>query len=193
MQVGFYFDQTRCTGCQTCAVVCKDWNNVEAGPARWRRVHSIEKGAYPDIFAAFLSSACWHCAAPSCVSVCPTGAIEKRPQDGIVVVEREKCQGKDNCELCLQACPYGAPQFGTEDCALMQKCDFCLDRVIKGKKPACVDGCPMRAMDTGPLEDLKDRYGDTREAEGFEYSTKSGPSVVFKPGNGINAKANTWK
>ena len=96
MQMGFYFDQTRCTGCFTCIVACKDWNDVDAGPASWRRVTTIEKGKYPDLFVAFLSVACHHCVKPSCVSACPVNAITKREQDGVVVVDREACLGKDN-------------------------------------------------------------------------------------------------
>lgn len=180
MQMGFYFDQTRCTGCFTCIVACKDWNDVGAGPASWRRVITLEKGKYPDLFVAFLSTACCHCIQAACVAVCPTGAITKRELDGIVVVDREACLGKDNCDLCLQSCPYEAPQFGAEENAKMQLCNFCLDRLAEDKKPACVDACPMRAMDAAPLVELRARHGDSREAEGFTYSEKLIPAIVFK-------------
>jgi anaerobic dimethyl sulfoxide reductase subunit B (iron-sulfur subunit) len=100
--------------------------------------------------------------------------------DGVVQVDQVSCLGKDNCDSCLQACPYDAPQFGPEENAKMQKCDFCLDRITKGQKPVCVDACPMRAMDAGPIEDLIAKYGDSREAEGFIYSEKLAPSVVFR-------------
>ena len=181
MQVGFYFDQTRCTGCFTCIVACKDWNDVDAGPASWRRVITIEKGKYPNLFVTFLSAACYHCVEPACVYACPVGAITKQELNGVVVVDKEACLGKDNCDMCLQVCPYGAPQFGAEENAKMQKCHFCLDRLAENKKPACVDACPMRAMDAGPIEELRVKYGDIREAEGFVYSEKLVPSIVFKP------------
>jgi len=181
MQIGFYFDQTRCTGCFTCIVACKDWNEVDAGPASWRRVITIEKGKYPNLFVVFLSTACYHCVEPACVYACPVGAIIKRELDGVVVVDKEACLGKNNCAMCLQACPYDAPQFGAEENAKMQKCHFCLDRLIENKKPACVDACPVRAIDAGPIEELRAKYGDVGEAEGFVYSEKLVPSVVFKP------------
>ncbi len=134
MQMGFYFDQTRCTGCFTCIVACKDWNDVDAGPASWRRVISMEKGRYPDLFVGFLSATCYHCLEPACVPACPADAISKRDLDGVVVVDREACLGKDNCSMCLEACPYDAPQFGAENNAKMQKCHFCLDRLAENKK-----------------------------------------------------------
>ena len=146
MQLKFYLDQTRCTGCETCVIACKDWNDIPAGPANWRRVKVIEKGKYPDLFVAFLSTSCYHCAQPSCVSACPAGAISKRAEDGIVVIDQDSCLGHDNCDMCLQACPYGIPQFGAESNAKMQKCDFCADRWSQGKKPICVDSCPVDAI-----------------------------------------------
>ncbi len=181
MQYYFYFDQTRCTGCETCVVACKDWNDVPAGPASWRRVITLEKGKYPDVFVAFYSASCYHCAQPTCVSACPANAIHKRREDGIVVVDRQACLGRDNCDMCLHACPYGIPQFGAEANAKMQKCDFCVERWALGKKPICVDGCPLRALDAGPAEDMKARYGDRKEAEGLTYSDTVKPAIIVKP------------
>jgi len=179
--MGFYFNQTLCLGCFTCVVACKDWNDVDAGPASWRRLTTIEKGRYPDLFVAFLSTACHHCAEPVCVPACPVGAISKREEDGVVVIDREACLGKDNCTLCLSACPYDAPQFGAEENARMQKCDFCIERLENNKKPVCVDACPMRALDAGPIEELKAKYGAISDTSGFVYSEKLLPSVVFTP------------
>lgn len=181
MQRKFYFDQTRCTGCEACVVACKDWNDVPAGPASWIRVLTIEKGKYPNALVAFLTTSCYHCARPSCVPACPVAAISKRDEDGIVVVDRETCLGHDNCEMCLQACPYAAPQFGAEDNAKMQKCDFCLDRWTQGRKPICVDACPMRALDAAPADELEVRYGDRKEATEFTHLAEIGPSIIFKP------------
>lgn len=181
MQLAFYFDQTRCTGCYTCVVACKDWHDVPAGPASWRRVTTIEKGKYPELFVAFLSISCLHCAEPACVAACPTDAISKRNKDGIVIVDQEACLGKDSCGFCLSACPYGAPQFGPEDDAKMQMCNLCLDRWQEGKKPVCVAGCPTRALDAGPIEEMESKYGKIREAAGFVYDQKLQPSIIFKP------------
>jgi anaerobic dimethyl sulfoxide reductase subunit B (iron-sulfur subunit) len=181
MQIGFYFDQARCTGCYTCVVACKDWHDVPAGTASWVRVTTIEEGKYPNPSMAFLAVPCFHCAEPACVEDCPAGAITKRTEDGIVVVNREECLGQDDYGRCLEACPYDAPQFGAEENAGMQKCDLCLDRWIEGKPPICVAACPTRALDAGPLDELKTKYGNISDCEGFVYEDELRPSVVFRP------------
>ena len=99
MQLGFYFDQTRCTGCFTCAVACKDWHDTPAGPATWMRVLYREEGRFPDLFVSRIASPCYHCAQPVCAFVCPNEAITKRDEDGIVIVDREKCRGEHTCGI----------------------------------------------------------------------------------------------
>jgi len=181
MQYGIYIDQNRCMGCFACVVACKDWHDIPAGPASWIRVKIIEKGKYPNLSVAFLPTTCYHCRTPACVPACPVNAITKRAEDGIVTVDREACLGKDNCSLCLEACPYEAPQFGTEANAKMHKCDLCIDRWAEGKKPVCVSSCPMQALDAGPIDELKTKHGDIRDTEGFTYSETLSPSITFKP------------
>ena len=181
MQKGFYFDQTRCTGCQTCAVACKDWHDTPEGPARWIRVTSIERGEFPHPSVFFLLHSCFHCAAPACVSGCPHNAVTKREEDGIVIVNGESCVGKETCGLCLEACLYRAPQFRSEPERPMEKCDLCLKRWEEGKKPICVESCPARALDAGLLKDLEEEYGGASETEGFTYSSQLKPSILFKP------------
>ena len=150
------------------------------GFANWMRVQTFEQGKFPDVSVHFLAIPCLHCSQPACIEACPVAAISKREEDGIVVVDRDKCRGKDSCDLCWQACPYGAPQFGSEANAKMQMCNLCLDRWDDHKKPICVDACPMRALDAGPVEELKAKYGDVREAAGFVYSQDCIPSTIFK-------------
>jgi anaerobic dimethyl sulfoxide reductase subunit B len=82
---------------------------------------------------------------------------------------------------CSQSCPYGAPQFAEEENARMQKCDFCLDKWLVNEKPICVEACTTRALDAGPLDELKAKYGQGIDAVGFTWSAKTGPSVVIRP------------
>jgi anaerobic dimethyl sulfoxide reductase subunit B (iron-sulfur subunit) len=167
-------------------VACKDWHDVPAGPASWIRLKTIEKGKYPNLFVAFLPITCCHFENPNCVSACPAEAITKRDEDGIVIVDRDACLGKDDCGMCLKACPYEAPQFGAEENAKMQKCDLCIDRWTEAKKPVCVSSCPIQALDAGPIDELRAKYGDVRETEGFVYDESLVPSIAFKPRKDIN-------
>lgn len=181
-RMGIYFDQTRCTGCYTCMVACKDWYDIDTGLINLMRVTCTERGTFPDLFAAYLASPCYHCERPPCIQACPENAISKRESDGIVVVDRDRCIGSEKCpQKCLKACPWNVPQFGAETGAKMQKCELCVDRLDAGQDPICVEACPMFALEVGPLEALREKYGDTTEAEGFTYFRRFGPSVIFKP------------
>ncbi|HUW90273.1 MAG TPA: 4Fe-4S dicluster domain-containing protein [Candidatus Nanopelagicaceae bacterium] len=182
MQVGFYFDQTRCIGCSACAVACKDWHDIPAGPEKWMKVLYNEEGKFPHIFVSYRINPCFHCIDPVCIPVCPVGAIAKREEDGIVTVDSNKCIGNEECDSkCLKACPYDAPQFGTEIGAKMRKCNYCLDRHLEGKLPTCIESCRTRALDAGSIEELKQKYGSIKETNNFIYSERTKPSVVFKP------------
>jgi anaerobic dimethyl sulfoxide reductase subunit B (iron-sulfur subunit) len=181
MQVGFYFDQTRCTGCGACQVACKDWNDIPAGPEKWMRVLYTERGEAAHIFVSYLAVPCYQCLDPVCMPACPVGAITKRKEDGIVLVDQAACLGNEACdEKCRKACPYDAPQFGPEPGAKMGKCDFCSGRWQQQQLPVCVEACPTRAFDAGRLNDIESRYGDIKEADSFKYSSRTKPAVVFK-------------
>lgn len=197
MNRGFYFDQSRCTGCHTCVIACKDWHEYELGvePEDWVRVVTVERGRYPDISVTHLAMFCYHCLEAPCAKACPTGAVFKRQEDGIVAVERDLCLGRE-CSLCKEACPYAIPVFGKEGEDAVQKCDLCAERWAEGKKPICVEACPTRALDAGWIDELRSKYGDTRKAEGFSYSEEAGPCVTFrlkrpkKPAPGITGRSN---
>jgi anaerobic dimethyl sulfoxide reductase subunit B (iron-sulfur subunit) len=182
MQVGFYFDQTRCMGCNACQVACKDWHDIPAGPEKWMRILYNEKGKFPNVFVSYMISPCFHCIDPVCIPVCPVNAISKREEDGIVFVDSNICIGNEKCNIkCLKACPYDAPQFGAEKGSKMRKCNYCLDRKLQNKLPVCVEACRTRALDAGTLEELEIKYGKIKEANNFKYSDRTMPAIIFKP------------
>jgi anaerobic dimethyl sulfoxide reductase subunit B (iron-sulfur subunit) len=163
-QCGFYFDADRCVLCRACEVACKAANNMEPG-IKWMRVVEIWGGVYPNVTRAFFALACMHCGKPPCIEACPTGAISKRDDDGIVVVDREKCIGSHGCRECFSACPYGVPQFGED--GIMQMCDFCTGINME---PACAASCPTEALRFGSLDELLER------AKGKMASRMGGPT-----------------
>jgi anaerobic dimethyl sulfoxide reductase subunit B (iron-sulfur subunit) len=182
-QYAFYFDSSRCSGCKTCQVACKDKNNLGAG-IRWRRVYEAGAGGWArkgdawvhHVKAYNMSIACNHCEKPICVDVCPTKAMKKN-KNGIVLVDEKKCIG---CKYCRWACPYGAPQYD-EKKGIMGKCDFCVDYLEQRRNPSCVDSCPMRALDFGELSEMKKKYGDASEIFPLPQARYTQPALIVKP------------
>ena len=172
-KLGLVIDLDTCVGCHACATSCKEWNaGGIAGPLTderpfakdpqgvwFNRVHSYELEAdaatkQPAQTLHFPRS-CLHCETPACVTVCPTGASYKRAEDGIVLVDEDKCIG---CKLCSWACPYGAREYSEVE-GVMKKCTLCVDRIYNDKldeadrQPACVQACPTKARHFGDLAD----------------------------------------
>jgi complex iron-sulfur molybdoenzyme family reductase subunit beta len=106
-------------------------------------------GDYPNNYHFYLPRLCNHCTKPSCLEACPVRAIYKREQDGIVLVDPDKCQG---FRLCNRACPYDKVYFNHIQ-KKSQKCIFCFPRVEQGVAPACARQCPGRLRFVGFLED----------------------------------------
>ena len=143
MPEGYAFghDPERCIKCFSCETACKQWRGIAPGTFKLRRVYEVATGTFPQVDRTFHSAACQHCPEPPCVDACPLGAIIKTEPDGIVVVEAGKCDG---CRKCLDACPFGVPDF--DDKGILQLCDLCLDRRTQGKRPICSDACPTGAL-----------------------------------------------
>ena len=183
-QYGFFIDISRCTGCKTCTLACKDYK--ELGPNQnFRRVYEYTGGNWkkegetwrPDVFAYYVSMACNHCEDPACIPVCPEKAITK-DANGFVVIDAEKCIG---CRACQKACPYGAPQYSAAASAML-KCDGCRDRVSEGKKPVCVEACPLRALDFLPIDALRKKYGSLSEVAPLKPAHLTRPCLTTMPG-----------
>lgn len=186
-QLGFFIDTSLCSGCSACQVACKDKNDIQDDRA-FRRILKVETGgfvpsgdAYVNNVAAYtMSISCNHCSDPVCVRNCPTTAMTKREEDGVVFVDLKKCIG---CGLCAWSCPYGAPQMNTAT-GQMSKCDFCIDLQAQGEDPACVAACPLRAIDYGPIDELREKYGSLADIRGLPDSSQTKPNLVVRPNAG---------
>ncbi len=177
-QYGFFFDQSRCSGCQACAVACKNWIGLPPGPLKYLRIYEYEKGQFPNVRIHLQWIPCYHCEEPACVHECPSEAIYKEQRHGAVLIDGERCK---SCRICYDACPYGSPVFESDDSgAKAQKCTMCIDRIEAGLHPICVLACPNRALDFGPLQCLVANYGNKRDLEDMPSSLTTKPAIVFK-------------
>jgi anaerobic dimethyl sulfoxide reductase subunit B (iron-sulfur subunit) len=142
MTDGFAFthDPERCIKCYSCETACKEWREIAPATFKLRRVYEVATGTFPRVTRTFHSVACQHCPDAPCIPVCTPGALSKGT-DGIVRVDGAKCDG---CRACVDACPFGVPQFDSE--GVLQLCDLCSDRLAAGKRPLCADVCPTGAL-----------------------------------------------
>lgn len=202
---GMAIDQQRCRkekGCSLCSKACHTVHNVPSMPdpaheVKWiwqeptvrifpfqRSAYSGQNGSEP------LPVLCNHCAEPACVRVCPTRATWKR-DDGIVMMDYHRCIG---CRYCMAACPYGSrsfnyqdprpclqsinPDFPTRSAGVVEKCNFCEERLANGLLPACVEACPQQALVFG---DLKDEKSGLRQLLQSRYALQRQPELGCGP------------
>lgn len=178
-QYGFFFDQSRCTGCHACSIACKSWYDIPPGPLKYMRVYQWEQGAFPNTRLGLLAVNCYHCDNPACATACPNEAIFKEEKYGAVLVDQERCEGGRDC---WDACPYGAIVYASDKPGeKAQKCTMCVDRLEEGLIPICVTACSLRALDFGPIEELRKKYGELDTLEELPDGQLTRPSAVFKP------------
>jgi len=178
----FVFDASKCNGCYSCQVACKDehcgndWMPY-AKPQPdtghfWYKLNEYVRGTLPKVKAAYVPTLCMHCEDSACAAACIHGAISQR-DDGLVLIDPAKCNG---CQLCVDACPYGAIYFNRA-LRIAQNCTGCahlLDRGWPITEPRCVDACVTGALIFGEEEDLKPLI---EKAEVLEPNFGEKPSV----------------
>ena len=136
-KLGLVIDLDICVGCHACAVNCKEWNTgghmaplTDLNPygkgqdgVWFNRIHAYEVVPEDDspAMTSYFPKSCLHCEDAACVTVCPTGASYKRAEDGIVLVDQQRCRGYQEC---IQACPYKKVFFNVINRA-SEKCIGC--------------------------------------------------------------------
>ena len=143
---------------------------------------------------------CNHCTDPPCCRVCPTKATWKREKDGVVMMDMHRCIG---CRFCMAACPYGSRNFNwfdprtapkalnpdfptnmeypTREKGVVEKCDFCVERIAKGQLPACVEAANEIEQGILTFGDLDDRGSEVRRLLREHFSIRRKPELGTGP------------
>ena len=190
---GMLIDLTRCVGCNSCALACKESNHLSGDD---QIPQGLESDAYSfvervEVITAdgerairYVKRQCMHCLNAACVSACPAAAMYDSGE-GPVIYRADRCLG---CRYCQVGCPFGVPRFEWQDgiAPTISKCWMCYDRLQAGGEPACVEACPTGALRFGRRSELltqaraqiathPDRYVD----HVFGESEVGGTSVVY--------------
>lgn len=205
---GLVIDMKKCwpryqEGCRQCFAACQHAHNIPDIPNKEEEIKWIWTepfvNAFPEQENEYIATGikdkpfivlCNHCENPPCVRVCPTKATFKR-QDGIVTMDYHRCIG---CRYCMAACPYGArsfnfgdprpyikdpnPAFPTREKGVVEKCNFCVERIEGGEAPACVAACPAGALIFG---DLNDPGSEVRRILAERYTIRRKPELGTHP------------
>ena len=190
-------------GCTDCITACHSVHNVPHFPNPKDEIKWIWKEPFDNAFLEqeheFIDDEikqgpaivlCNHCDNPPCVRVCPTKATFKR-EDGIVAMDMHRCIG---CRYCVAACPYGSRSFNWRDPrpfiekinadfptrmrGVVEKCNFCTERLARGQMPACVEACKENCLVFG---DLEDPDSPVRELLRSNFSIRRKPSLGTNP------------
>ena len=186
MSKALLIDITKCNGCYSCQLSCKDehvdneWlpyakTQPNTGHFWWKITETVQ-GTVPKVRVHYMHEVCQHCENAKCLEAAKNGEVYRR-DDGLIIIDPEKAKGrKDLVELC----PYGAI-YWNEEHQLPQKCTGCAHLLDNEgwTEPRCVQSCPTDALIFGEYEDLKERIA----SEGFEqyhpeFGTK--PRVWYK-------------
>jgi len=200
-------DVKKCTDavCSACSEACHREHNVPEISDPEEEVKWIwdenYTAAFPDQTHRYAEDfkvlvLCNHCSKPPCAKVCPTQATYRRKQDGVVMMDMHRCIG---CRYCIAACPYGSRSFNwtdprghkgtvrsdfpTRTKGVVEKCNFCAERLRVGGEPACVEAARQVDGGEGALTfgNLNDPESDVRKLLKEQHTICRRPSLGTQP------------
>jgi nitrate reductase / nitrite oxidoreductase, beta subunit len=132
---------------------------------------------FEQVFMFYLPRICEHCLNPSCVASCPSGAMYKRAEDGIVLVDQDRCRG---WRFCVSGCPYKKVYFNHRT-GKAEKCTFCYPRVEQGMPTICSETCVGRLRYLGLFLYDADRILDAAATPGVQDLYEAQLGVFLDP------------
>ena len=161
-----------------------NWEEILGGEFAKRSEDSnfegIEKqiyGEFENTFMMYLPRLCEHCLNPTCVAACPSGAIYKREEDGIVLIDQEKCRG---WRMCVSGCPYKKIYYNWSS-GKSEKCIFCYPRIEVGQPTVCSETCVGRIRYLGVLLYDADRIEDAAATQDEKQLYEAQLSIFLDP------------
>ncbi len=170
--VSVLVDTTRCIGCRNCEVACATENGLPVPDNKDKSVFDSRRDMTPDQWTVvnrfdtdageiFVKKQCMHCNQAACSTACLTQAMWKT-EDGPVIWRASKCMG---CRFCMVSCPFVVPKFEYHSAnPKIQKCILCYERLEDGGIPACVESCPVDALQFGTRREME-RIAQNRVAD----------------------------
>ncbi len=134
-------------------------------------------GQFENTFMMYLPRLCEHCLNPTCAAACPSGAIYKREEDGIVLIDQEKCRG---WRMCVSGCPYKKIYFNWSS-GKSEKCTFCYPRIEVGQPTVCSETCVGRIRYLGVLLYDADRIEEAASTENEEDLYQAQLDIFLDP------------
>ena len=185
---GMMIDVSKCTGCYSCFLACKDeycgndypgYSSSQPSKGQyWMRLVMKERGSCPKVKLAYIPTPCMQCGEASCVDSASNGEVFRRP-DGVVIIDPEKAKGKRDI---VSSCPYRVI-YWNEAKGIPQKCTFCAHLLDEGwKEPRCVETCPTEALVFGDLDDPESEISkliSSQDAEVLHPEYGLNPGVYY--------------
>ena len=134
-------------------------------------------GEFENTFMMYLPRLCEHCLNPACVAACPSGSIYKREEDGIVLIDQDKCRG---WRMCVSACPYKKIYYNWAS-GKAEKCIFCYPRIESGQPTVCSETCVGRIRYLGVVLYDADRIQAAASVEDEQNLYESQLSIFLDP------------
>jgi Fe-S-cluster-containing dehydrogenase component len=144
----FTFNPNKCIACSACVVGCAIQNESRQSKT-WRNVYTFNELQTPKLPVFHISMACNHCNDAPCLNFCPANAYSRDQLTGAVEIDQNRCIG---CGYCTWNCPYDVPKMNQGQ-GIIEKCDWCNEKLYLGENPACVSACVTGALSYNEIEE----------------------------------------